>query len=307
MSKISVIVPVYNAERYLTKCINSILAQTYDDFEVILVNDGSIDSSAEICDAFRCKDKRVKVIHQINSGEMAARASGVYEACGDYYYFVDSDDEIMPDTLSAMYSYMEDDVDIVVFEQKEMLKCTMIEYAQRILSFKCLTVWGKLYRKSVFDNYVLSVSRYFKVGGDFLTQLRLLNNIKRNVVLIPENKYIYNANNINSVQKEHDYTYDYERTMVLEVIDTVKRLLPNYTIERALVKWELIYLGGMIGLKYPIDFEDEWIIKLIENKEEFKFSMKEKLIINSIEYPLLRNILIAEKKIRLFIRKKIKK
>ena len=102
MSKISVIVPVYKAEKFLSNCIKSILNQTYHDLEVILVDDGSPDSSGQICEEYAKKDNRIKVIHQKNAGVAAARNVGLDLATGDYITFVDSDDYIRPQMYEKM-------------------------------------------------------------------------------------------------------------------------------------------------------------------------------------------------------------
>ena len=94
---ISVIVPVYNVEQYLPRCIDSILSQTYSNLEVILVDDGSADGSGNLCDVYARKDGRIKVVHQANAGVSAARNAGLAAATGDYIGFVDSDDWIEPD------------------------------------------------------------------------------------------------------------------------------------------------------------------------------------------------------------------
>lgn len=102
MPKLSVIVPVYNTERYLRECIDSILAQTFTDFELILVDDGSTDGSGSICDEYADKDPRIQVIHQENVGATAARRKGVNQACGEYIAFVDSDDWISQNMYQDM-------------------------------------------------------------------------------------------------------------------------------------------------------------------------------------------------------------
>lgn len=99
---ISVIVPVYNVERYLGKCVDSILAQTHRNLELILVDDGSKDSSGALCDAYAAKDERVHVIHQANAGQAAARNTGIDQAHGEYVGFVDADDWIEPDMYQSM-------------------------------------------------------------------------------------------------------------------------------------------------------------------------------------------------------------
>lgn len=117
---ISVIVPVYNAEHYLEKCIRSIIGQTYSNLEIILVDDGSTDGSGILCDEFAVEDARVHVIHQKNCGLVAARRIGVRNASGKYITFVDADDYIDLDTYEVLVQYMgEKDADVVAFGMTE--------------------------------------------------------------------------------------------------------------------------------------------------------------------------------------------
>lgn len=102
--KVSVIVPIYNVEKFLSRCIDSILAQTFTDFELLLVDDGSRDRSGEICDEYAAKDARIKVFHKQNGGVSSARNLGIDKAQGEWVYFVDSDDWIESDTLSIVQS-----------------------------------------------------------------------------------------------------------------------------------------------------------------------------------------------------------
>lgn len=97
--KISVIIPVYNVEKWLNKCVDSILSQSYENFEVILVNDGSTDKSKDICDSYSKKDNRVRVLNIKNSGQSVARNNGLKKATGDYILFVDSDDYISDNNI----------------------------------------------------------------------------------------------------------------------------------------------------------------------------------------------------------------
>ena len=106
-SKISVIVPVYNVEKYLSRCVDSILGQTFSDLEVILVNDGSGDSSGSICDSYAAKDSRIRVIHKENGGLSSARNAGIDAASGEYLAFVDSDDWIEPEMYETMLALTE--------------------------------------------------------------------------------------------------------------------------------------------------------------------------------------------------------
>ena len=103
MPKISIIVPIYNVEKYLDKCVSSILNQTFTDFELLLVDDGSPDRCGEMCDEYAKKDSRVKVIHRKNGGLSAARNSGIDAACGKYIGFIDSDDYIEENMYEHLY------------------------------------------------------------------------------------------------------------------------------------------------------------------------------------------------------------
>ena len=103
----SIVIPVYNAEKYLGECVESVLSQSVTDFELILVNDGSTDKSGHLCDRFALRDERVKVIHQQNSGHITARMNGVSAAVGDYIMFLDSDDYWLDGALSAVANNLE--------------------------------------------------------------------------------------------------------------------------------------------------------------------------------------------------------
>lgn len=110
---ISVIVPVYNVEKYLEECLDSIQNQTYSDIEVIVVNDGSLDNSKDICEKYCKEDNRFKLINQANQGQSVARNHGVAASTGEFIAFVDSDDIIRQDYLEVLIRYMSEEVDIV--------------------------------------------------------------------------------------------------------------------------------------------------------------------------------------------------
>ena len=107
---ISVIVPIYNRELYLEKCIESIVSQTYSNLEIILVDDGSPDNCPAICDEWAKKDSRIKVVHKENGGVASARNAGLSAATGDYVAFVDGDDFIAPEMYSVLTQYLSEDI-----------------------------------------------------------------------------------------------------------------------------------------------------------------------------------------------------
>ena len=115
----SVIVPIYNVEKYLSRCIDSVLSQTFADFELILVDDGSPDNCPEICDKYVQKDHRIKVVHKENGGLVSARQAGVSIAKGDYIFNLDGDDAITPDALMSAYQIIRDTkADLVSFSYR---------------------------------------------------------------------------------------------------------------------------------------------------------------------------------------------
>ena len=112
---VSIIVPIYNSERYLHRCIDSLLLQSYEDIEFILVDDGSRDNSGTICDDYSVKDDRIKVIHQSNQGVSVARQTGLDHSSGEYIIHVDSDDWIEPTAIESLYEKAQkDDADMVI-------------------------------------------------------------------------------------------------------------------------------------------------------------------------------------------------
>lgn len=101
--KVSIIVPVYNTEKYLKKCVESLIQQTLSDIQIILVDDGSKDASGRICDDFAAGDERIQVIHKVNGGVSSARNAGLEIAQGEYVGFVDADDWVEPEAMSELY------------------------------------------------------------------------------------------------------------------------------------------------------------------------------------------------------------
>ncbi len=184
---ISIIVPIYNAERYLRRCIDSILAQTYEEIEVILVDDGSSDSCLTICDEYAERDRRVLVIHQENSGVCAARNAGIEASKGDYFAFVDDDDWLEPDLYEVLYHLIKgSDADIAasydcigetVPKKTDISQCIVFskkEAVRRLLDNQCelTAVWGKLYRKEILEDIRFSPSLY--PGEDALFEVQAI-------------------------------------------------------------------------------------------------------------------------------------
>ena len=164
---LSVIIPVYRVEATLNRCVESVLKQHVDDMEVILVDDGSLDKCAEMCDHWAAKDQRIRVIHKANGGLSDARNAGIDIACGDYITFVDSDDWIADNTYPPLIDKMAD-VDILEFAiadrliLKEHVYNDMNEYWLKEQAYTHTYAWNKIYSRHLFDDVRYPKGRIFE-------------------------------------------------------------------------------------------------------------------------------------------------
>lgn len=171
MSKFSIIIPIYNSEQYLKRCIDSVLAQTYTDFEIICVDDGSTDNSCGLLIKYRLMDKRVKVIIQKNLGQGIARNKAIEAAQGEYIYFLDSDDYIEPNLLEcALETFKTTDTDLICFntevvgdENSKLFKRAkkyaqlnlvgLLDFSQNIKDLTNVYVWNKVFKADLIKKY----------------------------------------------------------------------------------------------------------------------------------------------------------
>ena len=193
MAKVSIIVPVYNCEVFLEKCVNSILAQTEPDFQLILVDDGSTDASGRICDAFAEKDNRIMVIHQKNAGVSAARNAGLDAAAGEYIGFVDADDYIAEDTYEEALA-ASGDCDMVMWDavtvwddgrtEEDTIpllsqNCTIgrSDWSPELLRYMAGSVWRCLYSAKQIGNVWFPVG--IQLSEDRLFNLQIMGKAER--------------------------------------------------------------------------------------------------------------------------------
>lgn len=192
---ISVVIPIYNAEDTLRACIQSVLVQSYFKFELILVDDGSIDNSGTICDEYADNDK-ITIIHQPNKGRTAARYEGVKQAKGEWITFVDADDELEQYALARFSERINNDTDII-FGNGQSLS---IPYRKNIEihTFRHLAVlgegtigvpWGSLFRKKLLTPFVFDLPKELEMGEDYIYWLRMIFHTERPVAIIKENLY----------------------------------------------------------------------------------------------------------------------
>ena len=231
MAEVSIIVPVYQVEKYIRQCVDSILAQTFTDFELILVDDGSKDNSGKICDEYARRDERVKVIHKENGGLSDARNKGMDQAVGNYFMFVDSDDYIAPTMVECLYkNIFNENADMVVcnylyfFEndrekdfstniESEVLSGTEIFYNRKNeRNYGIWTVaWNKLYKRATFGNIRFRFGKYHE--DEFWANDIYQMDIK--VVTIPECLYYYRQRE-NSIMGKKSIKRDFDIVEALQ-------------------------------------------------------------------------------------------
>lgn len=221
---LSIVVPIYKVEKYLNKCIDSILCQTFTDFELILVDDGSPDRCGEICDYYQKRDKRVRVIHKENGGLSSARNAGIDIASGEYIGFVDSDDYIEP----FMYEYLIESlkknkcllsicaINYVFEDGKSICKVKdeedqVFNFSDAILEMNTyrlfdMGAWSKVYHKSLFNNLRFPVG---KLSEDFYIMYKIFDRAQKiSYVATPCYNYLQRQNSISRNTKiNHDFEY----------------------------------------------------------------------------------------------------
>ena len=271
--KISVIVPVYNVEQYLERCVDSIINQTYTNLEIILVNDGSTDNSGKLCDELAKKDERIRVIHKENGGLSDARNRGIDESESDLVGFIDSDDYIDSDmyevllknlndtdanlSMCALYDVYNNTPEAQV-TNKETWKLSSEQAIKMVMEAKILSVTAvnKLYRKSLFTDLKFEVG---KIAEDAFIMIKLLDKCEK-IVATNEKKYYY-------VHRENSITTQKFSTKFLNVIEAYEQnrniILEKYPklkdVAQTRMSWAYFYVLDRLLL------DDNYNDKELEN------------------------------------------
>lgn len=304
MPKVSIIVPIYNTEQYLPLCIDSILAQTFTDFELILVNDGSMDNSGKICDEYAKKNEHIIVIHKENGGASAARRDGVKVAKGEWITFVDSDDTISKKAIEILYNNINNDIDIVIGQiENHKYPCRLYsidEYRSALLLEKFPPTYAKLFRRKIFDNHIFNIPKDITIAEDLLMNIRLSFKVKNNVIIIPNVIYRYRIR-FDSVFHTYIPSYQYYENLfehyLRSIPDEYQNLYSSEIFKFAYDKWSN-YCG------YRILIPNQW--KTFEIYKYVKHNYKaNRLILKYIDWHLInssnlivRVLLVILKKIR---------
>ena len=297
--KISVIVPVYKAEEYLHRCVDSILAQTFQDFEVLLIDDGSPDRSGEICDEYARKDRRVRVFHKENGGVSAARNVGLNNAKGEYVCFVDSDDwveeEMFATILDSFQSKKGIDILFWGFQYddsqlqngtkrkiyKGVLRFAYCDTAESILKFIYWLekrdmfgwTWNKLFKLEIIQSYQIRFDETISLQEDHLFTLEYAKHVK-NLMVLPYYPYHYRVLNGSLMNRRRNYA---ERKRVITLLLQKKLcLIDMFKSSDSILIRKYVYESFILASFYSLSLLYEGKSTYAEKLNEMK-SFQEKL------------------------------
>lgn len=284
---ISVIVPVYNVEMYLDRCVDSIVHQTYQELEIILVDDGSTDNSSVLCDSWALKDSRISVIHKKNGGLSDTRNTGLKVATGEYVSFVDSDDYIEPTMYSEMIACMEEcGANIACCGRKIVKdgKCLQIRFTAdeiKIFSdeeaireiflnrYMNEAAWDKIYRRRLFDDVVFPVG---EINEDIVIMPTLMNRSKR-IAHIGKSFYNYCQDGVSITRSG----YTEKKRVILNHLEMTKQyieqnyinLIPDFKILQARYTLSTLYLFEN-DIKTKKQYVEDYKLFLKKYRQVFK-------------------------------------
>lgn len=269
--QISIVIPVYKTEQFLQECVNSILQQTYSDYEIILVDDGSPDKSGEICDHLASTNPQIHVLHQENQGVTRARANGVNMAKGEWICFVDSDDTLPIFALEKMAHGIHENTDIIVgflYEYPNLPKEMKIEeYRKNCITAQLINSapFPKLFRRNLFASpFILDIPRHITKGEDMLMNIRLAFATEKNVCLIPHKVYNYRIHNESCMQRfipttDYEHAYQIERRRSIPV--QAYKQYQKYCIQSRLQA-----LRQILKLNYSSNWRSSDFVKELTNE-----------------------------------------
>ncbi|MTR65211.1 glycosyltransferase [Streptococcus parasanguinis] len=245
--KYSVIIPVYNVEKYIDRCLKSIISQNYDDLEIIVIDNGSTDSSGSICDTYASEYSNISVYHIENHGVSAARNFGLAKAQGEFICFVDADDYLVGNLFSNMENQLDSELDLLVFSYYNSLEKNLSEttrsakilpiegkkdrnqfialFTGLFLSDMMYTVWNKIYRREFLEEHRIMFEQY-ELGEDVRFNL----NVFECVHTISFSKtcyYVYVSGRTNSAMGQYN---PYRMSYQLEELEKVDQLMTGWDI-----------------------------------------------------------------------------
>lgn len=291
---ITIIIPIYNAEKYLRKCLDSIMNQTHKSIEVLLINDGSRDNSGKICDEYEKKDERIKVIHKENEGVSVARNIGLKNAKGEYIAFIDADDYVEKEYLEKLLRKLKDhNVECIIcgynriygnsiekISKDKSYTLSKIEFLDGILNVQggIGFTWGKLWKKQAIKN--IEFKKEVKIGEDSLFCIEASKNVN-NVYILNETLYNYVFNENSAVRK---YNENFANYCLISMQEAKKVIETEYKENKEIIEKFNNYIAYhilLIAVNYCFNKENNLNfikqikqMKEIVNIREFKCGVK---------------------------------
>lgn len=286
---ISIIVPVYNAEEYIERCINSLINQTYRNIEIILINDGSTDKSKDICDSYAKKDGRIKVVNQNNSGVSTARNKGIDVSNGECLCFVDSDDYVSNEFVEKMYkSVLMNKTDLAIcsinnvsdkgikyqnsslYENNTITKAT---YYKNINTFGGF-LWNKIFKKNIIGNLRLEKDIYYCED-----ELFVINYVERckKIACVNDSLYFY-CTHVGSLSSWKD-GWSEKKVTIIKAKQKALKILEKYSFS-VYKDYYLKYLYNLIDIYYRYSknaVKKNQLITMyekVQNSSEYSFKNK---------------------------------
>ena len=275
---VSIIVPAYNVEEYIEECLDSIIAQTYRNIEIIVVDDGSTDSTGKICDHYCKRDNRIIVIHQMNKGPGGAKKTGLTRAKGQYVGFVDSDDTIKTNMFEELVKKIQEyNVDFVhsgycvnntICETQEEVVYNLKEDRKEFICDMVMTgivspsSWSKLYRRELVSRAASFVEESINYGEDLLLLIHLCV-ISNSVLIVPNSFYNYRVRNT-SLSNNSDVTlfckemdlFKEVKSILTEEIEIDKKYYDRYLLTHMMYVMRKIVSYPFALQKYYCNFEE---------------------------------------------------
>lgn len=281
---VSVIIPIYNAERFLSQCLNSILAQTFKNWELIAVDDGSTDNSLKILTAYAAKDNRIKIISKLNEGVSIARNTAINEACGEYVYFADADDIIEPECLSKLIDVMKkrevslvkadyyainEKGNVAFINKKQFIRRRFNNELLNADAFECKVLmdefflWTCLFQRDIIEKNKIRFIPHCRLMEDAAFLATYLIYSPRNIY-VDESIYGYRKYGSTASAASRDYSNDLQTIMwylkglpnisfVNHIYDAVMRCLTLYNgtkYQKALIRFQYKLNNIIIYIKY---------------------------------------------------------
>ena len=295
---VSIIVPVYNDEKFITRCVESLCKQTYKNIQIVIVNDGSTDNTKNICEKLANSDNRILFVSQKNKGVTAARKEGVKNSQGQYIYFVDSDDYLLPTHIELYRNQMWSNNCIClnnyygcnnINNNKEYIKCLLRNCYEWAIT-------REMYTKELLID-VLNTPKDIHIAEDLIAKLLIArNNI--NFTHCYSNGYIY-VNNPNSVTHTRVYSLEYEEKLIAEVEKALADNITHYIKEVCYFK--LRCLRGLISNNVKVPQNHTLFEEIKKHIIEFRLGLGDKIVLNVKNHYIAYILLKALSKIRSFL------